>query len=232
MNCFRYLIPAVIASGAWADTPTASWSTQWQSKYVSEGRDNLPGSHFLTTTISASQGAVDAALFYGVEHPSPTDIQPRYEEGNALVGYSGSAGALDWRAGYKHLWFDASNERDNEWSLEFSTEALPLLTPTLTYTYATAAGGAFIELAVERELACGSRCSLTPYAMLAANEGFIPDSRRGMNNGQIGASIDFDVSPRLSLRAQAHYSRPFEELPEEGLNELLWLQLGLDYRLH
>jgi hypothetical protein len=232
LNYRKLIIPALASATVEAADPVVDWHNQWQSRYVSEGRDNLPGSGLFASALAAQAGRFDATLIHIVEDQTPGGDRSRYREWNVEAGVGGTAAALDWRLGYKQLWFPASDEQDQEFSVELSTELFASLISTLTYTHATEADGAFVEMALAREFSCGQGCQFTPYAMAAANEGFVPDSRRGLNNLQFGTELALQVSERVSLGLEANYSLPAESTVEEALKELFWLGLSLQYRIH
>lgn len=231
-NCQNLLVPLLASATVEAAQPQLNWNNQWQSRYVSEGRDNLPGSGLLGSTLSAGAGRFDGSVVYLVEDQTPRDGRSRYREWNLEAGVGGTVAALDWRLGYKQLWFPASDEDDRELSAELGTNWFASLSSTLTYTWATGADGGFIELALEREFSCGLRCQFQPYLMVTANEGFVPDSRRGLNSVQLGTALALEVGEQVWLALEANYSVPAQSDREEALEELFWLGFAVNYRIH
>ncbi len=232
LNYRKLIIPALASATVEAADPEVNWRNQWQSRYVSEGRDNLPGSGLFASTLAAQVGRFDATLIHLVEDQTPGGDRSRYRESNVEAGVGGTIAALNWRVGYKRLWFPASDGQDQEFSVELGAALFASVISTLTYTHADEADGGFVELTLEREFSCGQGCQFMPYAMAAANEGFVPDSRRGLNNLQFGTELALQVSERVSLGLEANYSLPAESNAEEALQELFWLSLSLEYQIH
>jgi hypothetical protein len=230
MNPARLIAPLLLSSSA-AATTSLELGTAWQSKYVSEGRDNLDGHAFLLSTATLTHGQFDAEVAYGLEDRPRNLTSERYREWNAGVGFGNELGPVDWHASYKHLWLPASEERDNEWALALSTTSDSNLTASLAYTYATTAGGGFYEAALEYELSCGATCQLTSYLIASDNRGYIAGGERGPNNVQAGLSLLAQADTRVTIVAELNYSRPFDDAPAQGLTELFWWNLALRFRL-
>lgn len=226
----QLLLPLLISTTAEAASPAIDFTTQWQSRYVSEGRDNVPGSGLFASQLSAEIGHLQVSALQLLEDQSVPDGASRYRERNAEVSLGGTYAAMDWRVGYKHLWLPGGEE-DQEVAVELGADLPGGLAGTLSYTYAAEADGGFIELAMEREFSCGRRCSLVPYAMLGANQGFIPDGRRGLNHLQLGGQLMVQVGGQVTLGLEVNHSLPVEEHRDGGLRELTWLGLSLAYRL-
>ena len=229
-TCRLLLLPLLTSAAAEAADPAIDWTNQWRSRYVSEGRDNLPGSGMFATSLVVDSGRLQVSALQLLEDRSPGADALRYLEQNAEVSLGGAFAALEWRVGYKHLWLPASEE-DQEVAMELGAELPAGMTGKLAYTYAAEADGGFVELSMEREFFCGRGCSLVSYALVGANQGFVPDGKRGINHIQLGGQLLVLVARQLTLGLEFNHSFPVGSSQEVGLRELIWLGLSLTYQI-
>ncbi len=160
--------------------PNIVAALEWDSRHVSEGRDNLDGDSLAGIAVEADVGNLTLGLWYA---DSPGQ---RYREANAYIHYGLVWRDLEGYVAYNHLRFLADDEHDNEISTGIAYTHLPLnSTIGLDATWSFDAEGAFGEVSLGSEFQLFEWLTLRPSATLGFNAGFIADGHDGANHGGV-----------------------------------------------
>ena len=185
---------------------SSNWftSAMWDSKYISEGRDNLEDGGLGSVALEWNQhfengGEMILAGWYA----EGTSVD--YSELNLAAAYGWSLENLDIAIGYTWLDFAEDNESDNEFVLVLGTTAFNDLDFGAAFVYSDEAGGTFIELVVSRSFE-DSSVSWTPYLLIGINEGYVADEHDGLNNLQMGLEISTPLNDSVELGGYIAYT--------------------------
>lgn len=134
-----------------AEEPSIAVGVGYETKYVSEGRNNLEEGGLVTSTLAVEQetgaGTLGGEIWYGSSEDTP------YTEFNAAFAWAYSlTEGVDLVVGYTYLAFLKDDEDDNEISLELSTGLGNGLSAFVAGTYSVVAEGTFWEVGAGQEL--------------------------------------------------------------------------------
>lgn len=115
----------------------------WDSRYVSEGRDNLDKKGLAGTTVEAAFRGISLGVWYA----ACPDSDSEYREFNASATYGVEWKSFEAYLSYTHLRFLADDEDDNELGAGIAYTALPAnLALGLDGYYSFESEGSFFEL--------------------------------------------------------------------------------------
>ena len=172
----------------------------WDSKYVSEGRNNLDGGGITWGTVAVQHGDLNVYATGG-----RADIQD-YTEWNFGLEYAiPLADTIEVSLGYQRLEF-YGDERcsDNELFASLTYQAKTWLIPSLSYTYSTEAGGYFVEASIHSPWQLSQSLTVTPYMTQAFDFQYVTEEHKGVNHFQFGIEAECLISDRLTL--SGHFS--------------------------
>jgi hypothetical protein len=209
-------------TGTSSNRPSYSVATLWESKYISEGRDNLDdGGIFVAEAMMEWKG------FVGGVWTALGDSQS-YQEVNAFIEYCLVVGPLDLCAGYTRLEFLEDSTDDNEFAAGVALNLIPFLVPAVDYVYSTESDGGFLELSLSSEIAFfNARFVLEPYALQAFDFGYATDDHDGPNNFQVGIGASFGLTEHIDAVGSVSHSWAQEDIDREGLGDKSWVTIGL-----
>lgn len=199
----------------------------WDSRYVSEGRDNLDGdSLFGATTEISYLGLPFGEIMVGTWYAWTPD-SPAYSEFNAFAEYSFEIGEFGAYFGYNHLrfypeeQFHPDDNYDNEIGAGVSY-GLPLnIGIGADWYYSFDANGSFFELILEGEYEVCKRLTLVPSALLGFNAGYIAAGHDGANNVAVGLEAVVPVNDYIELAGYTAYNwaidRDFPNYPDDEI---------------
>ncbi len=166
-------------------------TTAWDSRYVSEGRDNLDGDSLFGATIEAAYvGLPFGAITFGTWY-AWTPASRAYSELNIWAEYRFEIGNFEAYAGYTHLRFYPFDVHENEIGAG-AAYGLPLdFTVGGDCYYSFFTDGSFFELFLERECKVAQWLLLTPTVFMGFNAGYRPEGHDGANN--VTAVLDATV---------------------------------------
>ncbi len=173
----------------------------WESRYVSEGRDNLDGDGLLGGTVGLSWRSLAFGAWL-VESPGQG-----YDEMHLNLAFVREWGDLECYAVYNHLRFFDDGGHDHEVGIGGAWSGLPpgIIIGVDAY-YSFDAEGSFIELFAERGFELGERLTLTPGIVWGFNQGYIADGHHGPNHLAVRLGADWRLSDGWFLEALATYS--------------------------
>jgi len=204
-----------------------SFAALWDSKYVTEGRDNLENGGLGSAEVGWTK-AIDnnQELILGAWYAEGTSVE--YTELQLAFAYGWSLEKFDLAAAYTWLDFDSYRFTDHELVFEIGTSVMDNLDLGAAFVYSDLAGGTFIELIVSREFEQNT-FTVTPYLLLGINDGYVPFEHKGLNNLQLGISVSAPISNNAEMGAYIAYTLGLDEKPGESLDDILWMGLNLAF---
>ena len=165
----------------------------WESRYVSEGRDNLDGDSLagVEATVGYKGFTVGA---WGAESPDQD-----YREYNYWLEYSYEWQAFTFTAAYTYLDFDTDDADDKEFSF-YIGYALPYdLQLEIGGYYSDESSGTFYEGTLSTEVELTEAWALTPFINLGSNDGYIGEGHNGLNHLALGVELNYALSEYFSI---------------------------------
>ena len=194
-----------LTAGAWAEEGSAPWSismtSAWDSRYVSEGRDNLDGDALVGGTVELETSGVLAGAWYG----SSPDTE--YDEMNLYVEYGAQVGDVALAAGYTWLSFRTDDEDDHELFAGVAYDGLPGgVRPSVEATWSAEADGGFVEASLSGVLDPVERLAVEPFVTAGFNEGYVSDGHDGFNHVAAGLAAAVSLAEGVELSALIAYT--------------------------
>lgn len=203
----------------------------WESRYVTEGRDNLAGDGLTSVFSEISLGNFTFApwLAYGYES--------EYVELNLNFIYGlRLADQLEIYGGYHHLQTRLVDEddRDNEVSMDLVYMPTSLFDILINGYHSFDAHGSFLEFALKREQMLSDKAVLTMRGTLGVNEGYVPNGHKGLNHVQLRLNLAFypvsgiEILPYMACNF-AIDSEPERFADDLTLRDSFWGGIGIAY---
>ncbi|GAA4894289.1 hypothetical protein GCM10023333_29290 [Ferrimonas pelagia] len=205
----------VVSGGAYA--ADIELALGYDSKYLSEGRDNLDeGGIAWAEGVAAFDNGVALSLAYGYA----TDPNEDYDELNVGVEYGVELGDLSVYGSYTRLEFFEDGESDNELGAGLLYGGLDWFEPFVDYVYSSEAKGSFVEMGIQREFELTERVSLKPYVIAGLDYGYANPDHSGQNHMAVGAEIAFQLTERLALTGLIEHTEAHRQVVrEEGIEQ-------------
>jgi len=203
----------------------------WESRYVSEGRDNLDGDPLASASTDIAFGNLSFVPW--VAHGYESD----YTEVNLNVVYGWRLGdQLELYGGYNHL----EMRTDGDWDKDNEVAAGLIYAPTTMFDvlvscyHSFEAHGAFWEWGLKREHTIDEQTILTLNGILGANDGYIADGHNGLNHVQLRLELAYYPTPHLEIVPYAAYNFAIEREPDRYaddhlLRDFFWGGVGIIY---
>lgn len=199
---------------------------RWDSKYVSEGRDNLEEGGLFSVDSSAEWSDLALGVWFAFGDSET------YEELNLYIQYGVTFGPVEVYLGYARLEFTHNDESDNEIAAGIAIEGLPWLTPAIDYTYSTEAEGGFLELSLASEIVLlDERVVIVPYVLEGLDFGYASEDHDGANNLQVGMDLDMPITDNISIVGLVSYSWALRDVKKDELSDEAWVAVGLSSSL-
>lgn len=208
-------IPAILQAGEWE----LSGASTWDSKYVSEGRDNLEKGGILSNEMTLADETTEVGIWYG--EADSTD----YAEWNIGVSKLLDIGSMSYVLNYTHLFFTEDHSDDAEISIVANFPNFANFASSFAAVYSKEADGLFFELALDRAYRFNDRLYAYPYGVLSVNSGYVSDEPEGFNNFQTGATVAYEINRFLTISANANLSFGIAD----GVDDVAWVGIRLEY---
>jgi len=200
----------------------------WESRYFSEGRDNLDGDSLLFGSFEMGWKHLTAGIWYG---SSPDQ---RYDEVQLTLGISEQFGDFEIYGGYTHLQFPFDGSYDNEIGGGIVWSGLPVdLECSADVYYSFDADGYFVELAMGRNFVIHDELKLNLSLPFGINQGYVADGHDGVNHIAVQLGLEWALSETLSISAHSTYSLALEKdsaLPgDDSLRDFFHAGVGLQW---
>ena len=231
ISCFMAMVLMASASvfhvhdplkGMWASVDTNYWS-----KYVTEGRDNLDeGSLLAGETLLGLENMI-VGIWYG--YAGKAD----YDELNLLFQYDVEVGPVTGYVNYARLEFFKDDASDNELGIGIAYDFLQHLSVATDLVYSTEAEGAFVTVTIGAEIPfMEESLVISPYLMEAIDIEYASIDYSGLNNFELGLTVQYQWSERISFIGRVHHSIAQKGVKDDGLGDETWAILGLEYFLN
>ena len=214
-------------NGVIRNMTAASVAVAWDSRYVSEGRDNLAGDSLAGTTVDASVGG----LSFGAWFAASPDTD--YREFNLGATYTVGWRDLEAYASFTHLRFLSDEEDDNEVGAGLAYTGLPAgLAIGLDAYHSFEAEGTFLEAWLGGEYEPCGWLMIAPAAVLGWNSGYIAEGHDGANHFSLSMEASVPLKEGLDLAAMVAYTWAIDADPgrypdDEALEDFLHAGIAL-----
>jgi len=196
-----------------------------ESRYVTEGVDNVPGSGaFLFSPMASYRGFSLGGVYVEA-------LSDSYNEVNVFVDYSREFGPLTVVGGLNHLWYPSGAE-NHSWEVFVGMEWEPVDSVTLfldSYYDVRDIDGGFLEVGVKGNIPTpDDRLELKPYGLFGVDYGFLSGSRSlRENNIQIGLRASLEVHDNAALFGHVSHSFALSNLDALGERDVTWFGGGV-----
>ncbi|WP_144211626.1 hypothetical protein [Shewanella donghaensis] len=208
-------ISPFISSYANANDMAVALDLGWDSKYISEGRNNLDKGGIYWGGAALETG--DLTTYAVVGRGDST----HYIEWNFGLEYSLHLhDDLETSIGYQRLEFYGDERaHDNELFAEMAYTGVHWLIPSVAYTYATEAGGYFVEVSLHSPWHISERFLITPYVTQGFDFQYATEEHNGANHFQFGIEASYEVSSNFAINAHLSHSIAMDDIKEEALRD-------------
>ncbi len=170
-----------------------SYNNSFESKYISEGRDNLESGGLSSFNTDISYHWFNLNIWYG------TGADKDYRELQYSAGLSFDLSNIGINFGLTDLSFLHDDSKDQEFYTELSYNKFNWLTPTLVNVYSFETEGSFVKLLLEFNIPLQiEQLSLTPFLLGGLDFGYVEDTN-GLNNFQMGMELSYQLIDNVSI---------------------------------
>jgi len=203
----------------------------WESRYVTEGRDNLSGKSLvsLSTEFSIDGFSIVPWIADGVD--------TNYEEFNLNVIYANElTTSLVLYTGYNYIHSRPYGARDddNEINLDFAYQWLKHISVFASVYYSFEAKGSFMETSIKHNGALNEKIRYSLQGILGVNAKYVSDGHNGLNHFQLRAQASYHSGRQIELYTFVGYNlainpEPSKYVGDEQLKDFSWSGIGLTY---
>ena len=204
----------------------------WESRYVTEGRDNLSGNNLVS---ASTEFAIDEFSVVPWFAASPASDYAEFNL-NIVHGFK-LADTLLIYAGYNRIQArdHGVSSDDNEISLDLAYKLSKQLNLLASVYHSFDADGSFMELAVKRKQRINDTTRFRVQAVLGTNAGYVADGHHGLNNFQLRANITYEPVTQMELYAYSGYNIAINDdktryAGDSLLDDFFWGGVGLTWR--
>jgi len=199
-----------------------SVGTLWESKYVSEGRDNLKEGGLFSLESGFELSNFSFLVWYAISDAS------NYQELHLSLEYALKFAGFESYIGYTRLEFLKDSESDNEFSAGVVYTKYPWLIPAVDYVYSSEANGSFVEFFLRSNIKLvNDRLTLSPYVKEGLDLGYSTEKHDGLNNFQTGLEVVIPLTKKIELNGYIAYSLAQEDVKRENQDDLTWVGIGV-----
>lgn len=198
---------------------------RWNSRYVSEGRDNLDGDDLISVSGGLSWGQWQAGGWFGAA------LGQDYQELNLYVERGLELGPVRLYGRYARLDFPADQRDDNELSAGASLTVVKWLESTVDYTYSNEAEGGFLTVSVGASGTVWDRLELSAAALQGFDYGYASESFDGANHREASLEAALHLTGRRRLVGSISHSWALADVERSGGGDLTWGSVGIATRL-
>lgn len=203
----------------------------WESRYVTEGRDNLSGKGLLSasTEFSIDEFSVVPWIAAG-DNAGYTEFNLNVVNGSRLTE------KLVLYLGYNYIYAKAPEGEfnDNEISLDLVYKWLEHVNLLTSVYHSFDAGGSFMEAAVKYSDKINKKVYYSMQGVLGINADYIPDGHNGVNHFQLRTSASYHPGRQIEVYAYAAYNIAINQdamtyAGDELLRDFFWGGIGFTY---
>ena len=204
------------------DVPSVAVTALWETKYVSEGRDNFEDGGLFSVEAVAEWEQFLVGGWYGVGETET------YQELNIFAEYGLSLGPLSAYVGVTRLEFIEDDEHDHELGAGVGLALVPWVTPAVDVVYSTESEGTFVELSLTGSVSLPfDLLAIEPHIVQSIDFGYASDDHDGVNNLQLGIDLSYAFMPLLSFTGGVYHSIAQKDVENDGLGDETWGALGI-----
>lgn len=204
------------AEEAWL---TGSLGVAWDSKYVTEGRDNLEEGGLVSTALDVSAFGFTANAWLADGY----DVD--YTELNLGLAYGLEFGGFEAYVGYTylHFWSEEPDADDHEIGAGIAYTELGWLVPAVDYVYGYESGGSFVELSVASEIPLIEDVwNLVPAVILGLDFGYASNEHDGANHVQLQLATEYALTETVTLGGYVAQSLALDDVDRDGGEDLFF----------
>lgn len=220
LKSLLFLLPLLPLS-VFAAGLQGSLQTQWQSHYISEGRDNLPGSSLYSVSADLAVKDLSGGVWQAWEQGGS------YRENNLYLEYAPVAGNWNPYLNLTYLQFHPDDPDDLEAGFGVSRSLSRIVSVALDGSWSKQAEGSFYALSVIAEEEVSASISVNVHLTQTYDHGYASDAYNGLNNTEAGAQVTWTTPKGINLYAGWQYSWAGEDVRRDGGDNESWGQLGL-----
>ncbi|GAA0854182.1 hypothetical protein [Aliiglaciecola litoralis] len=225
-NIYKTIVSLTCLSCAWS-AHGAEFNFGYDTKYVSEGRNNLTDGGIIWANLSSDiDEQISWTVAYGIATASTVD----YDELNVTISYANSHGTIDYYVDYTYLAFFEDDADDNEIGLGAAWQGLGAFTPFVDVVYSTESAGSFVQVGIQSQVQTTQALSITPYLMLAYDFGYASDAHDGYNHTAIGVTSNYVINSEFSVSLFLEQTFGGTDVRvERGQSDQFWAGMRLHY---
>jgi hypothetical protein len=198
-----------------------TFHSQWQSRYVTEGRDNLDSNPLVSAGVDLTHQAFTAGVWQAWANGSD------YRENNLFVEYAPFFEHWSPYLNVTYLQFHPQGPDDVETGAGFSAPLQPWLSLSLDGTWSKQASGAFYALTLHTRRELFANWTGKLHITQTYDDGYASEDYNGPNHREVGAQLVWEVRSALELHAGLQHSWAGEDVRRDGGGDLSWGQVGL-----
>ncbi|MEL4385522.1 hypothetical protein ACE02Y_10485 [Shewanella xiamenensis] len=195
---------------------TSDWAANldlgWDSKYISQGRNNLKHGGIYWMNASVEYGNLTTYALVG-----RGDSQA-YAEWNIGLEYAlHFSEDVEAHVGYQRIeGYSSSRCQDNELFAELAYTAAPWLVPSVNYVYSTEAAGYFVELSLHSYWQLTEQFTVSPYVTQGFDFKYRTEDHNGRNHLQFGVEANYELADNMSLSGHISHSIAQDDIEQEA----------------
>ncbi|BDM62804.1 hypothetical protein NFHSH190041_02560 [Shewanella sp. NFH-SH190041] len=196
------LLTLLCAAPLAAQAADIEFTGRWDSRYLSEGVNNLEKGGIFWGEANVSQDGLNGYIKVG------RGDSVKYTELNAGLNYTVDL-PVDFSTtlGYERVesWADERGH-DNNLTAALDYNGIDWLTPEIYYSYATEAKGYYLQFSLTGNFQVNEQFTLNPYVQEVVDFGAITESYNGPNNFELGINANYQLTSHISLGAVVSHS--------------------------
>ncbi|QBF82844.1 hypothetical protein EXU30_09170 [Shewanella maritima] len=213
---------AVEANAVETSSVAVSIDLGYESKYISEGRNNLEDGGISWGMFSAQDGKLTTYALVG------RAAQQHYIEWQLGFEYAIELGAdIEASVGYQRVEvYGDERESDNELFASATYTGSKWIEPSVEYTYSTENAGYFVEVSLQHHWQATEQLTISPYAIQGFDFQYATEHYNGPNHFQFGAELAYAISDSITINghisrtiAQEDIKREYADDSDIKLNE-------------
>ena len=176
----------------------------YDSRYFTEGRDDLDGDALITTSFEIAYENLSFGTWLGV---SP---EQNYDELQLSAAYTGELGDFEYYLSWTYLTFFSffpDSDHDNEVGFGVAYTGLPYdVSIAIDGSYSLEADGTFLELSLAKSFELTDQLSADLTGIFGVNQGFVSDGHDGANHLALSAALNYALTDNLTFSVHATQS--------------------------
>lgn len=210
------------------DNTNITVGLQWESRYVSEGRDNLDTAGIQTVTMDIYRGDLNLAIWNGWGYDSG------YHELQVTPALTHEWNNFDIYLYYNYKRYFEEHKSENEIGSGIFYYGLPHhLFAGVDWYYSVENDGSFFRLSLGSRFNPIEKLELEPAIMFGINENYIPDGHDGANHVGIQLNGKYEISGKISIVGYLGYNVAIDRDPGSFAGDILlrdffWSGIGIE----